>query len=253
MSASPLRPGAGPRFVYVSYHKCATQYAERVIRTICKRRRLRASTFDQRHETVDAETLASTDFLLLTDYSSAMIDLDALEARGAHAIRDPRDTLVSMYFSHRSSHAANHPEIVRDRAALAELDAEEGLLWLLDESGFFARIARELGSWDFEARGYFETRFERLTADPAIEFRALFDFLDLDVGRRELERALEKHRFSALRREWAKRNPEAAVNHYRRGASGDWRVHLTGRAREAFRERHGPLLVRLGYEASLDW
>ena len=243
----------GPRFVYVSYHKCATQFAELVVRAVCEARQLRVATFDSRHPQVDSTELARTDFLLLTDYSSAMIDLDTLSARGVHAIRDPRDTLVSMYFSHRSSHPLNHEEIARDRAVLAGLDVEAGLHYLMEESQFFQRIVRELGTWDFEGRGYFETRFERLTTVPAEEFAAMFEFLGLDVGLSELAAILERNRFSALQQAWSANHPKTEGNHYRRGQPGDWRVHLVGGARESFRERYGPLLVQLGYEANLAW
>ena len=243
----------GPRYVYASYHKCATQYTERVLRAVCRRHRLRADTFDARHPSVPRQALRRTDFLLLTDYSSGMVDLDTLDARGVHVVRDPRDTLVSMYFSHRSSHALNHEEIARDRAALADMDASEGLEYLLSESGFFRRIMRELAAWDPAARGYHETTFERLTADPLAEFTALLDALGLPVERPALEAILEGVRFAKLRRDWASRHPNAETNHYRRGRAGDWRNHLEGDVKERFRTRYGPLLIKLGYETSLDW
>jgi hypothetical protein len=245
--------GDGPRYVYVSYHKCATQYTERVLRAVCRHHGLVAATFDARHPSVPARALRRADFLLLTDYSSEMIDLGALDARGVHIVRDPRDTLVSMYFSHRSSHALNHEEIARDRAALASLDTSDGLDYLLRESGFFRRITRELEAWNPSARGYHETTFERLTADPMAEFAAILDSLGLTIERSALEAILERNRFETLRREWALRNPDAKTNHYRQGRAGDWRSHLAGDVKERFRARYGPLLIKLGYETSLDW
>lgn len=242
-----------PRYAYVSYHKCATQFTERVLRAVCTLHDLRASTFDARHQVVDLRALRRTDFLMLIDYSSEMVDLDSLDAQGVHIMRDPRDTLVSMYFSHRSSHALIHKEIERDRIALADLDVQEGLDYLLRESVFFRRIARELEDWPAENRNFYETTFERLTADPGAEFAAMLSFLDLAVDSEHLDRILQRNSFSALRTEWATRHPDAEVNHYRRGKAGDWRVHLVGDVKEKFRERYGPLLVKLGYETDLDW
>lgn len=242
-----------PRYVYVSYHKCATQFTERVLRAACKIHGLRAATFDSRHPKVTPAQLAGADFLLLNDYSSAMVDLGALSARGLYVTRDPRDILVSMYFSHRFSHEVNHPEIGRDRAVLATLGVPEGLDYLLRSSGYFQRIMREMAQWPQPRRGYFETTFERLTTDPQGEFGRIFAFLELPIGERTLAAILQHNSFSALKAGWAKSNPDAPVNHYRQGAPGDWRQHLVGASRERFRAEYGPLLVRLGFEPTLDW
>ena len=47
-------------------------------------------------------------------------------------IRDLRDTLVSLYFSHKFSHALLNEEFVEIRRALEERDEEEGLLFILE-------------------------------------------------------------------------------------------------------------------------
>ncbi len=158
-----------------------------------------------------------------------------------------------MYFSHRESHALNHEEIVRNREALADLGVSEGLDYLLEHSRFFARIMRELEVWSPETHGYYETTFERLIGDPFSEFAAVLSALDLHVDPGRLAGILDRNSFAALRTEWAESHPEADVNHYRAGVVGAWRTYLSGAAREKFRTRYGPLLVKLGYEATLDW
>lgn len=243
----------GPAYVYLSFHKTATQFTERVLRSVCRYHRLRAATFDSRHRTVEAAVLSRTDFLLLTDYSSEMIDLAALDVRGVRVIRDPRDTLVSMYFSHRSSHALNHEEIAQNRQALADLDVSDGLDYLMRNASFFKRIVRELDVWLPEDHGYYETTFERLTRDPRAEFAAILEALGLPLEDADLEAILAENSFSALQDEWAEDHPGADTNHYRKGVAGEWRRYLIGDAKESFRARYGSLLVRLGYEATLDW
>jgi hypothetical protein len=243
----------GPGYLYVSYHKCATRFTERVLRSVCDRHGLRAEKFDSLHSEVTQADLAETDFLMLTDYSSAMVDLDRFSARGLYVTRDPRDILVSLYFSHRFSHELNHPEIERDRTALAGLAVPEGLDYLMRNSGFFARIMREMRNWPQARSGYFETTFERLTKQPQREFGRILSFLGLSVGERALSSILEQNSFPALQADWAREFPGAPMNHYRRGTAGDWRLHLVGECKERFRAQYGPLLIRLGFERQLDW
>jgi len=42
-------------------------------------------------------------------------------------------------------------------------------------------------------------------------------------------------------------------HHYRRGIPGDWRNHFTPLHVEYFKALYNPLLLKLGYEADVDW
>ena len=239
--------GGQYRYLYLSYHKSATLWTERILRDVCKLRRLRAKSYDSRHPTVPVRKLRRTDFLLLIDYTTGMINLPGFHGHGVHVIRDPRDTLVSMYFSHRFSHQLNHEEIARNRTALESRSVEDGMRWLMDESRFFRRIVDELERWNFDDPRFHETTFERLTVEPEREFAGILSFLDLPLPADDLTAILERNRFERLQQGWAARNPEAVANHYRTGVAGEWREYLLGENREIFRERHGKLLMRLGY------
>ena len=46
---------------------------------------------------------------------------------------------------------------------------------------------------------------------------------------------------------------EDSKSHYRKGVGGDWVNHFTPALVDAFKERYGDLVVRLGYEADEDW
>jgi hypothetical protein len=182
-----------------------------------------------------------------------MLDLGAIAGRGFHVIRDPRDILVSMYFSHRDSHRVNHPEIRRNRRRLATLDPLDGLTYLMEESQFFRRIMRELAEWDYDTERFYETTFERLTSDPGREFEAVFTFLGIPVEQSDLGTIIQQNSFANLKAEWQASNPGADVNHYRSGVAGDWKNHLVGESKTAFRRRYGEVLIKLGYEESIDW
>lgn len=255
--SSSARPSLMARkrraYLYVSYHKCATLFTARVVRAVCGIHGLRTATFDSRHRRVSRWAVWSKDFLLLTDYSGSMLDLESVEGRGFHVIRDPRDILVSMYFSHRDSHRINHDEIKRNRRKLGALDKLGGLTYLVEESSFFLRIMRELANWNYDTDRFYETSFERLTTDPLREFEAVFAFLDIPMERSDLARILQQNSFDVLKANWRARNPGAEVNHYRSGVAGDWKNHLEGEPKTIFRQKYGDLLIRLGYENDAAW
>ena len=121
-----------------------------------------------------------------------------------------------------------------------------------DRESFFHRITAELAHWRSDER-FYETTFERLTADPRAEFSATLAHLGLAVESERLDDILRRHSFSALQQSWVARHPGSVHNHYRSGIPGEWRTHLVGAARDEFRKRYGPLLVQLGYETGLDW
>jgi hypothetical protein len=208
--------------------------------------------------------------------------------RGFHVIRDPRDLLVSAYFSHRNSHPTDGLDhLAAHRERLRALPKEEGLLAELD---FSASALADITDWDYADPDVLELRMEDLTTRPYEGFLEVFRFLDLvdehepyrmvertsvfvrralnrvstrapwlDPLRRErrvtgeeLLGAVYMNRFEARARGRA-RGQEDAGSHYRKGVAGDWANHFTPALTEAFTARYGDLLIRLGYEADHEW
>jgi hypothetical protein len=209
--------------------------------------------------------------------------------RGFHVIRDPRDVIVSAYFSHRNSHwfpegtdGAHHQQLLR------ALPPEEGLLAEIEFSG---RYLDRVAAWDFSRSDTLELKYEDLTTSPYDVFLDVFRFmgiLDEEAGsslaaelhrlpvyvtnkahRRhpkvvhfgfvqegvpgdELLRLVYKHRF-AKRSGGRARGQEDARNPFRKGVHGDWMNHFESQHRAAFGDRYGDLVERLGYESSPDW
>lgn len=238
------------KYFYVSHHKCATKWTIRVLFQVARRLGIEASHWGP-DGAVSRRDLVVHDLVMLHDYRSGMIDWDLARGRGFHVIRDPRDLLVSMYYSHRHSHETDGggplATIAGERRALSGLGEVEGLIWVMDHSSFWSSAIREMTEWDYGREDFHETTFERLTTDPGGEFGRVFDFLGLDVPGEVLDRVLEIHSFEAMKRRWRGENPDAPINHYRRGKPGDWREHLVGEARDVFEERYGRTVERLGY------
>lgn len=291
------------RRVYFGHHKCASQYVKAVFLDATARLGMRPShvdglsqelPLDYHLQDVWRERLAQRRTQLLTGsaVTLCLINADAeavglLEERGDyrgfHVIRDPRDILVSAYFSHRYSHprVAEEHWIAEFRRRLSTApDVESGLLL---EMEFCATYFHHLATWDYANPNIYETRFERLVADPEQEFTYIFNHLGVAtprlglttlaefalhsrlwrrLGRQRrqrttlpqpmLRRILRRHTFARLS-QGRRPGEEDVRHHYRKGAPGDWRNYFSPSMTDLFKARYGALLIQLGYEADLNW
>src|SRR5690348_2372028 len=97
--------------------------------------------------------------------------------RGFHVIRDPRDIIVSAYFSHRNSHPTDGlPHLAAHRAALQDASKEEGLLLEMEFSG---HELTELGDWNYGTENILELKMEEMTVRPYETFISIFRHLEL--------------------------------------------------------------------------
>jgi hypothetical protein len=163
-------------------------------------------------------------------------------------IRDPRDTLISGYFSWKISHeAVGH--LSQRRRILNALSKEDGLLYLLDS--WLDMVTRIQLSW-LEAGERLIRYEDLLVLDQQILEPLLLDECGLPVPRERFRRIVQECRFDAITRGRA-RGEEDVTAHERKGIAGDWRNHFTPRVSRAFKRRYGGLLAALGYERDLNW
>lgn len=176
---------------------------------------------------------------------------EALPKPARHAAffvqRDPRDALVSWYYSARDSHVGVEP-IPALRAELRDCSYLEGLLLMierLDAWGYF----ETLESWLAvpEQQGRF--RYEDLAEDEAAFLTVLFDYLGVPMAAEEVTSLARRHAFERYSggREKGEENRSA---HYRQGLAGRWRHDLPQAAVERLRLVTGDLVERLGYPAT---
>ena len=268
--------------LYCGHHKCATRWLVDILTDVCNRIEIEffeahnAGMFDrdlgafleQRPVDVVAYTNARQEFLE---------DLD--DFRGFHVIRDPRDILVSAYFSHLNSHSTSGWSALEEhRQQLQTCSEEAGLTLELD---FIEDVFSALATWDLDRPQMMELKMEHLVRNA---YEGLLDVfihlglvdseehsLDLQLqmaaDRRSGNSSLESHRriqrFELLNivhdHRFAKKaggrsvGQEDQQSHYRRGQAGDWRNHFSDSLAAAFSERYGDLLVRLGYEQDDRW
>lgn len=274
---------------YFGHHKCASTWIHNIVGNVCDETGLKCAYLanEEMFEHDLPGYVARNDVGFLCYVNARQSHVDTLPAfRGFHMIRDPRDILVSAYFSHLHSHKTEAwPALVEHRARLQALSKDDGLMLQFD---FNADVLEDMWTWNYEQPHVLELRQEEFTQDPLNGFVEVFRFLGmldeehhgkkaqaryliasaanvlkshgkLPVGRPlaslPVERLLgivHNHRFET-KTAGRQAGKEDVKSHYRKGAAGDWRNHFTPAHVKAFKERHGELLVRLGYETGNDW
>lgn len=153
--------------------------------------------------------------------------------------RDPRDLLVSSYFSTRDSHTPMG-DVLEVRAALQERSQKDGMLYLIEhltKKGMFNAVRSWVEAPPSETIRL--VRYEDLTGEQQFtEMDALMRHCGINIPSAELTTLLEKYSFSRMN----DRKKAGQVSHYRKGKSGDWRNHFDDDIEQAFRNATGNLL-----------
>lgn len=208
---------------------------------------------------------------------------------GLHVIRDPRDVLVSSYFSHRNSHPTElWPELVSHRAELKRLSQVDGLLLELECR---REQFEDMAAWQYGAEHIYELKMEDFTQRPEHYYPDLFRFwqrlaVSTHPKREELQVTLNRTILRIERRlGWHQKLPrwrtavtwpwllqeviaanafrrksggrvagEVDLNHhYRMGIHGGWRRYFFPELMTRFKANYNDLLVQLGYEMNKEW
>ncbi len=176
-------------------------------------------------------------------FSPALMDaVDGVPAHVATILRDPYDMFVSLYFFVQTQ-AENPNRAAKGRSRDADvmigrtIDDPESLAFLAD--GFDADLRKGI-AW-LESGRSAVVRYEALHADPRSAITELTAQLR-PVDSARIERAIEDCQAENLlqQRKGLKRRIRAAT-------VGDWKNHLSDEHLRIMRDRHAPLIERLGY------
>jgi hypothetical protein len=164
-------------------------------------------------------------------------------------IRDLRDTLVSAYFSFKISHPLVSQYNVDLRNKLTVMDFETGMIYLMDT--WLPVCARIQESWVESA---FELiHYEDLLNDDLGIFEHLFiDKFQIPISKDSLQKVVLSNRFQAASG-GRKPGQEKVESHLRKGIKGDWKNYFSASIKQKFKISYGDLLIKTGYESSMDW
>lgn len=158
--------------------------------------------------------------------------------RAFFVMRDPRDIVVSSYFSTRNSHAPMG-DIPEQRKILKAKSFKEGMLHQIAQLARKGNTFPVMRSWAVApaSEPIRLVRYEDLTGERQTEaLDALLRHCGIGVPTGELEALAERYCFTRMR-----------GAHYRRGTAGDWRNHFDDEMYEAFHRVAGDLVDQLGY------
>jgi hypothetical protein len=164
-------------------------------------------------------------------------------------IRDLRDTLISLYFSMRYSHAVLNEFIQHTRDQLEKLDVHGGLIFLI-ENNYIEPLARIQESWIDS--GELIIKYEELIANDMDFFMKIFDYCKFKYPQKRLSDAVKKN-FFEKKSSGRKIGQEDPKSHLRKGIPGDWVNYFQGEIRDIFKKRYADLLIKTGYEQDSNW
>jgi hypothetical protein len=278
-----------PLLGYFGHHKGATVWIRSIIIQVCKALDLNhAAVSNVRAFNKDLTAFVSEkniDFISYTNASFKYVQ-PLKHLRGFHVVRDPRDIVVSAYFSHLNTHVTEGwSELVEFRERLKSVSKDEGLILEMDfRKGSF----KNMYDWDYSCHHIKELKMEDLIQHPQEKFVEVFRHLGLikhpsalaaiaqrvreavsgfekrllkpvpkepppnTVSEEELAKIIQANAFSA-KAGGRKPGEEDLSSHYRKGIAGDWKNHFTQQHIDYFKANYGDLLLKLGYEKSQNW
>lgn len=239
---------------YFGHHKCGTQWMRQIVADLCpavgREQVIFNGVQDFDKDLVAAIPDPGGTFLCYTNADHRFVQ-PIEQLRGVHVVRDPRDVVVSAYFSHLHSHPL-FGALAERREKLQSVSEAEGIMLMLEDRKYQFRAMRD---WDYNDPRVLEVRMEDITTDMGTHLPRIFEFLGLGpaegVSPKLVDQIVRSRDFASI----AGRPPgeEDVTSHYRKGVAGDWVNHFRPEHVAYFKEHYGDLLIALGYETSDDW
>jgi len=160
-------------------------------------------------------------------------------------MRDPRDIVISWYFSTLHSHTEKH--VATARHNLKTLDQKEGIKYAIDYLEnyglFWAQLTWAEATQNEKVRIFY---YEDIAKDNRVFITDLLEFLDVSIRDSEMLEMCERHQFTSYSKGREKGN-EDIKSHYRKGVAGDWKNYFDSDIKDHFDSVTDSIHKRLGY------
>ena len=163
--------------------------------------------------------------------------------KGFYVAKDPREVVISTYWSWRDNHPGGH----QNREFLRNNDLETGLRWTIDELDVTLGKFQAMRTWVNQPEPnfvYFKT--EDFFTNQDDNLRTLLSFLQINMPESDLEILCDRFSFEKLS---GGRKPGQVDknNHFRSGKTGTWR-EMPESVLDYFYDRTGDLIDLLEYD-----
>ena len=258
------------------YHKVGSKLLSKVFRKICWE-------FGWEFKAVFGKSKNIPEDADIVSFVHSLVDFDSVNTPyvGAHFIRDPRDIIVSGYLYHlrcKEKWCTNtnfdpsdpilFPKVPKSQEYrdqdwkkkylsslgnksyqqnLRERTESEGLLFEMDHYG--AWTIESMLQWNYNNPNFVELRFESLMNNIDKIFRDLFErfeFSDAQISR--ALRIVAKNDLNRFTEKQLRANKHISSRNITK-----WQKYFKEIHRDAFKQKFGDILIRLGYESSDRW
>lgn len=165
--------------------------------------------------------------------------------------RDPRDLIISNYFSLKYSHSPYDPYIIKMREKLNNMPQNDGISEIINS--LTKGIKKTLVGWFFHDFENIQLiKFEDLFSDNQLAiFSDILKFSGIKLPQKEIESLLEKYSFQNI--SGRQLGDENVKDHFRKGTPGDWKNYFTDKHKKLFKKLAGDMLITCGYEKNNNW
>lgn len=232
-------------YVYFGHHRCGTTWIRDVIRKVCNIKNINYYVLGGTASNHSNSENASKQFKCFVNANCNDIEKICKNDKSFHVIRDPRDALISDYWSRKVSHSITSKEKETLRAILVDKNIEDGLIHMLDHTTYFAQIK----NWPIgENKKILEVKYEDLLQDELLGFTGIFNFLNLEIDSQVLQEIVTQCSFETLTKR--QKGEEKKDQHRRKAMAGDWKNYFRKypKLHEKANEKIKDLVIKLGYE-----
>jgi len=186
------------------------------------------------------------------------------DAKLIYIVRDGRDVLISERF--RNFVEESKFLTTEDKRIISDLrtdsapfsDGRRSIFTEVSIRNIAKRWADDLNEIDSESKrlygeNYISLRYEDMLSKPFAEISRLWKFLGVKNVDGTLEQKLLEEMSSNPDEEWQAQRNEGIASFLPKGQAGNWQRLFTARDKALFKEIAGEVLVKWGYEKSVDW